>query len=66
MALDSAPFMVIFFLYYFENKWINLKKSNLYKSRSFTNTFPFIDDLAAINDNGLFEKHISKKSIMKN
>lgn len=39
---------------------MNLKKSNLNKARRFTNTFYFIDDLCAINDNDLFEKYFKE------
>lgn len=39
---------------------MNSKKSNLHKARSFTNTFYFIDDFYAINDNYLFEKHFKE------
>ena len=39
---------------------MNLKKSNLNKAHRFTNTFYFIDDLCAINDNDLFEKYFKE------
>ena len=46
---DPAPFMTNLFLFYLENKWIlKLKKSNM---------FCFIDELCAVNSNGLREKH---------
>ena len=58
MRFDHSQFIANLFLHYFENKWIlNLKKLDLHKARSFTNTFHFIDDLHIINDNWLFEKH---------
>jgi len=34
----------------------SLKKTDVVKARQFRNTFRFIDDLLAINDNGEFEK----------
>ena len=37
-----------------------IKKPNLHKTCSFTNTFCFIDDLCAINDNDLFKKHFKE------
>ena len=50
--------MANLFLYHFESKWLkNLKKTNLVKARKFSNTFRFIDDLNAMNDDGLFESH---------
>ena len=56
MGSDLAPFMAIQFHYYFENKLtLNLKKSNLHKACSFTNTFRFIDELCAINDSSLLD-----------
>ena len=49
------------FFYYFENKWIlNLQKSNLHKASGFINRFCFINDVCAINVNGLFEKHFKE------
>ena len=61
MDSDPAPFISNVFLYSFENKWIlNLNKSNLDKVQNFTNTFYFVDDLYATNDNGIFEKHFKE------
>ena len=58
MGSDPAPFMANLFLYFYENKWLmKLKKQDLNKARKFGSTFRFIDDLCAINDGGLFEKH---------
>ena len=58
MGSDPAPFMANLFLYFYENKWLmQLKKQDLVSARKFGNTFRFIDDLCAINDDGLFEKH---------
>ena len=58
MGSDPAPFMANLFLYFYENKWVqNLKREDLISARKFANTFRFIDDLCAINDGGLFEKH---------
>ena len=39
---------------------LNLQKSNLHKSGSFTNTFRLIDGLCHINDNGLFGKQFKE------
>ena len=61
MGSDPAPFMANLFLYYYESKWIKgLKKENLQKARRFDNTFRFIDDLLAINDNNLFLEHFKE------
>ena len=58
MGSDPAPFMANLFLYFYENKWLSeLKKKDLFSARRFSNTFRFIDDLCAINDDGLFEQH---------
>ena len=58
MGSDPAPFMANLFLYHFESKFLKeLKKSDLQLARKFSNTFRFIDDLNAMNDNGLFEKY---------
>ena len=58
MGSDPAPFMANLFLYYYENKLLKqLKGEDLISARKFGNTFRFIDDLCAINDDGLFEKH---------
>ena len=55
MGSDPAPFMANLFLYHYESNWIkSLKKENLQKARRFANTFRFIDDLLAINDDNLF------------
>ena len=59
MGSDPAPFMANLFLYYYESRWIKkLKKKDLNIARKFGNTFRFIDDLMAINDNGEFERNI--------
>ena len=66
MGLDSAPFVANLLLYYFGNKWIfNSRKSNLHKAYSFANKFCFIDNLCAINDNVLFEKHFKEINLKK-
>ena len=58
MGSDPAPFMANLFLYYYENQWIrNLKKTDLKRARLFCNTFRFIDDLIAINDQDEFERN---------
>jgi len=58
MGTDPAPFMANLFLYYYERNYINeLKKTNVDDARLFCNVFRFIDDLCAINDGGLFDKH---------
>ena len=58
MGSDPAPFMTNLFLYYYESRWIKeLKRTNLTNARKFGNTFRFIDDLIAINDDGEFEKN---------
>ena len=58
MGSDPAPFMANLFLYFYENKWLmKLKKQDLVSARKFGSTFRFIDDLCAINDESLFEKH---------
>ena len=36
---------------------MKLKKEDIFKDRKFVNTFHFIDDLCAINDDGLFERY---------
>ena len=57
MGSDPSPFMANLFLFTYESKWeLQTKRRNLYKARIFTNTFRFIDDLCAINDNCEFEK----------
>ena len=57
MGSDPAPFMANLFLYFYENRYVlNLKKQNLMLARRFCNTFRYIDDLCAINDNGEFER----------
>ena len=58
MGSDPAAFMANLFLYYYESRWIKeLKRTNLTNARKFGNTFRFIDDLIAINDDGEFEKN---------
>ena len=39
---------------------LELKELDLHKARSFINTFRFIDDMYAINSNGLFAKHFKE------
>ena len=53
-GFNAAPFMANLFLHYFEYWWnLNLKKSNLHKAISFSNKLRLINDLCAVNDNGL-------------
>ena len=53
--------MPIFFLFFYESRWLNkTKKSNNILARKFGKTFRFIDDLNAINDGGEFEKIFSE------
>jgi hypothetical protein len=59
MGSDPAPFMANLFLYYYESKFLKTyKMKNMANARKFNNIFRFIDDLIAINDDGLFEKNI--------
>ena len=59
MGSDPAPFMANLFLYYYENKFLKqYKLKNMKNARIFNFIFRFIDDLLAINDEGLFEKNI--------
>ena len=61
--------MANLFLKYYENKWLldtNTKKSDLRKAILFSNTFRFIDDLCAINDELEFDgdfKNISSSEL---
>ena len=58
MGSDPAPFMANLYLFHYENIFMrNLKKEDIQKARRFGNVFRFIDDLCAINDNGLFEEY---------
>ena len=57
MGSDPAPFFANLFLYYYESKWLkNVQRSDLHRAKKFANTFRFIDDLVAINDDNEFEK----------
>jgi len=61
MGSDPAPFMANLFLHHFEKKWLhNTKKRDLQKARMFSNTFRFIDDLCALNDNNEFENNFKQ------
>ena len=45
------------FLHYYESKYVKkVKKKDLFTARRFRNTFRFIDDLLAVNDDGEFER----------
>lgn len=58
MGTDPAPFMANLFLYHYERNYVlDLKKNNVHDARLFNNVFRFIDDLCALNDGGLFERH---------
>ena len=58
MELDPAPFISNLFCFTYESKWmLHMGKRNLQKARKFTDTFRFIDDPCAINDNSEFEKN---------
>ena len=57
MGSDPAPFMANLFLYHYESEYVKqAKKKDIFLARKFRNTFRFIDDLLAVNDDGEFEK----------
>ena len=58
MGGDPAPFWANLFLFFFEHKWIKkMRQTNNLIARKFSQTFRFIDDLIAINDDGMFENY---------
>ena len=60
MGSDPAPFMANLFLYYYESKFLkSYKLKNMGNARKFNNIFRFQDDLAAVNDDGEFDKNIN-------
>ena len=69
MSSYPVSSMANLFLKYYENKWLldtNTKKSDLRKAILFSNTFRFIDDLCAINDELEFDgdfKNISSSEL---
>ena len=55
MGIDPAPFWANLYLYKFENNFMmNLRKSDIAKSRKFHGCARFIDDLVCLNDGGEF------------
>ena len=55
MGIDPAPFWANLYLYKFENNFmVNLRKSDITKSRKFHGCARFIDDLVCLNDGGEF------------
>ena len=55
MGIDPAPFWANLYLYKFENDFMmNLRKSDIAKSRKFHGCARFIDDLVCLNDGGEF------------
>ena len=56
MVSHPTPFIANLFLYYFDNNW----SWNLHKTWKIANIFCFIDDVSAIINNGLFEKHFKE------
>ena len=61
MGSDPAPFMANLFLYHYESEYVKqVKKKDIFLARKFRNTFRFIDDLLAVNDDGEFEKCFKK------
>ena len=61
MGIDPAPFWANLFLYTYELDYMNtLIKEDKCKARHFHSTVRFIDDLAAINDGGLFGESYSQ------
>ena len=57
MGSDPAPYFANLFLYHYESKYVqNLQVKDLPRARRFCNTFRFIDDLLAVNDDGEFER----------
>jgi hypothetical protein len=66
MGSDPAPFFANLYLHSYESNWIKANKSNsvnqngrleYFKVRLFGNTFRYIDDLIAINNNNEFEEN---------
>ena len=61
MSLYLAPLFANLFLYYYENKWINIIEAmGVRRARHFVNIFKFIDELTVVNDCGEFEKTFNK------
>ena len=61
MSLYLAPLFANLFLYYYENKWINIIETmGVGRARHFVNIFKFIDELTVVNDCGEFEKTFNK------
>jgi len=62
MGLDPAPFLANLYLSYYEIHWVDsLRRIDFARAKKFVNNYRFIDDLAALNDGGEFER--SHKSI---
>ena len=61
MGLDPASHLANLFLAYYEIHWIKkLKKEDYARARKYNNNCRFIDDLAALNDDGEFERSRSQ------
>ena len=57
MGSDPAPYFANLFLYHYESHYVKtLQDKDLLRARKFCNTFRFIDDLLAVNDDGEFER----------
>jgi hypothetical protein len=57
MGTDCAPFLANLYLYALENNYLQiLMKTNIHTARKLSNSFRYIDDLLAFNNN-LFDIH---------
>jgi len=58
MGVDPAPFMANLYLYHDESKYIeNLTKRNYSEAKKYNKIQRYIDDLFALNNDGLLELH---------
>ena len=61
MGLDPASHLANLFLAFYEIHWIQkLKKDDYARAKKYSNNYRFIDDLAALNDGGEFDRSRSQ------
>ena len=61
MGVDPGPYIANLTLWYFENKYLEkLYKTDYFSAKLLNRTFRLIDDITAVNSDGVFQMHLDK------
>ena len=61
IGVDPGPYIANLTLWFFENKYLEkLYKTDYFSAKLLNRTFRLIDDITAVNADGVFQKHLDK------